>query len=119
MRVSEALGRWGEQVAADALVAAGLTVLVRNWRCPEGEVDILALDGQVLVVCEVKTRSSAAFGRPEEAVTPVKAARLRRLALRWLSEHPGPRDVRFDVVSVTRGDGRGRPVVVDHLRAAF
>ncbi|MDQ1487188.1 MAG: putative endonuclease, partial [Actinomycetota bacterium] len=71
-----ALGRYGEGVAANHLAAGGLTVLARNWRCNEGEVDILARDGDVLVVCEVKTRRDAEFGTPFDAVTPRKAARL-------------------------------------------
>ena len=76
-RERAALGRFGEAVAADHLVASGLTVLARNWRCREGEVDIIALDGDVLVMCEVKTRRGVGFGTPIDAVTPAKAARLR------------------------------------------
>ena len=72
------LGRYGEEVAAEHLVAAGLTIVARNWRCREGEVDIVALDGDVLVMCEVKTRRGVGFGTPLDAVTPAKAARLRR-----------------------------------------
>ncbi len=117
MRVKDAVGRWGEQVAADTLAAAGLTIVERNWRCPHGEIDIIALDGDALVFCEVKTRSSVAFGLPAEAVGPAKAARIRRLARVWLAEHPGWNQVRFDVVSVVRGK-RG-PATVDHLRGAF
>ena len=59
MRAKDGLGAYGEQVAAAHLVASGMTVLERNWRCPQGEIDIVARDGDVLVVCEVKTRSSA------------------------------------------------------------
>lgn len=80
------LGRYGEEVAAAHLVAAGLTIVDRNWRCREGEVDIIALDGDVLVMCEVKTRRGVGFGTPLDAVTPAKAARLRRLALHWLTD---------------------------------
>ena len=69
MRAKDALGAYGERVAAAHLVAAGMTVLERNWRCPLGEIDIVARDGDVLVVCEVKTRSSTALGHPLEAVT--------------------------------------------------
>ncbi|MDQ1484462.1 MAG: putative endonuclease, partial [Actinomycetota bacterium] len=95
----------------------------------EGEVDILARDGDVLVVCEVKTRRDAEFGTPFDAVTPRKAARLRRLAVRWLADQRAglvegdPRafdryaEVRFDVVSVVRP--RSGPTVVEHLRGAF
>jgi putative endonuclease len=113
MAVKDVLGRFGEDVAAGHLQKAGLVVVERNWRCREGEIDIVALDGAVLVFCEVKTRSGMAFGSPAEAVTVAKQRRLRVLAARWLSEHPGSwADLRFDVVSVLRTpDG----LVVDHL----
>ncbi|MGH8888599.1 MAG: YraN family protein [Acidothermaceae bacterium] len=130
-----ALGRYGEDVAARHLVTAGLTLLDRNWRCREGEVDIVAREGDVLVVCEVKTRRGVGFGTPLDAVTPVKAARLRRLAAHWLAEQrarageagtgepsgasgvTGFAEVRFDVVSVLRP--ASGPAIVEHLRGAF
>lgn len=119
MRVKDAVGRFGEQLAAERLVAEGFTVLERNWRCPDGELDIVAVEGATLVFVEVKTRSSAGFGDPAEAVVPAKAARLRRLAVRWLIEHPDRYwpDVRFDVVAVVRRGPAGP--VVRHLRGAF
>jgi putative endonuclease len=118
MRVKDAVGRFGEEVAAQHLTAAGLEIVERNWRCREGELDIVARDQGDLVFVEVKTRSSLAFGTPAEAISRAKLARLRRLALRWLADH---RDldqfwdaVRFDVVSVVRDRVRG--VEVQHLR---
>jgi putative endonuclease len=123
------LGRYGEEVAAAHLVAAGLTIVARNWRCREGEVDIVAVDGDVLVMCEVKTRRGVGFGTPLDAVTPAKAARLRRLALRWLAnQRTGEAtaaaeafarytEVRFDVVSVLRP--LSGAMSVEHLRGAF
>jgi putative endonuclease len=122
MRVKDVLGRFGEELAAQYLADAGLVIISRNWRCAEGELDIVAMDGPALVFCEVKTRSSMLFGSPAEAVTPAKAARIRRLALRWLIDNrEGSSDywpvLRFDVVSVLRL--RDRPPVVDHLRDAF
>ena len=117
-RVKAAVGRFGEEVAARHLEATGLRVLDRNWRCAEGEIDIVASDGATLVVCEVKTRSGAGFGDPAEAVVGAKAARLRRLALRWLAAHDlGWRDLRFDVVTVVRR--RDGAPVVRHLRGVF
>ncbi|MDR3068610.1 MAG: YraN family protein [Cellulomonas sp.] len=114
MRVTEAVGRFGEQVAADHLTAAGLEVLDRNWRCDVGEIDLVAADGDELVVVEVKTRRSVAYGTPAEAVTWRKLARLRRLAAAWLVAHDArPRSVRIDVVAVTVS-GRGAPQV-EHL----
>jgi putative endonuclease len=78
-----------------------MVVLDRNWRCDAGEIDLVLRDGRVLVVCEVKTRSSTAYGSPIEAVTERKAARLRRLAARWLAEHDlHPDHVRLDLVGV-------------------
>lgn len=114
-----ALGRWGEDLAVQHLQAAGCEVLARNWRCREGELDVVVRDGDVLVFVEVKARSGRGFGEPAEAVTPVKARRLHRLACRWLEQHrpPGRHDLRFDVVSVVRPRD-GRPEVV-HLRGAF
>ena len=105
--------------------------MARNWRCREGEVDIVALDGDVLVMCEVKTRRGVGFGTPLDAVTPAKAARLRRLALRWLADQRARRrgidactdgfarytEVRFDVVSVLRP--LSGATSVEHLRGAF
>jgi putative endonuclease len=97
----DAVGKYGEDLAARHFVGAGFTILARNWRCAAGEIDIVARDGDVLVVAEVKTRTTTAFGSPAEAITYRKAAKLRELALTWLGEHPeGGRAVRFDVVSV-------------------
>lgn len=119
MRVKDAVGRFGEQVAVDRLVADGLTVIERNWRCSDGELDIVAREGGTLVFVEVKTRSSTAYGDPAEAVVPTKAARLRRLGVRWLVEHPDPYwpEVRFDVVAVVRRSPDG--LQVRHVRGAF
>jgi putative endonuclease len=123
MRVKDAVGRYGEQVAADHLTAAGLVILERNWRCREGELDIIARDGAELVFVEVKTRSSLAFGAPAEAVSATKSARIRQLALRYLMARREAGDdaswsaLRFDVVAVVRTAGQGPQVA--HLRGAF
>ncbi len=95
-------GAAGEALAAAWYEAAGYVVLDRNWRCPEGELDLVCRRGPTLVVCEVKARRSAAFGTPAEAVGRDKQRRVRRLAARWLREH-GIRcwEVRFDVAAVT------------------
>lgn len=109
------LGRYGEAVAARTLVDHGMVVIDRNWRCPEGEIDLVLRDGNTLVVCEVKTRSSAAFGHPLEAVTQAKADRLRRLANRWVEAHDvRPPGIRIDLVGVMRGP-RGA-AEVEHVR---
>ncbi len=104
------LGRAGEDAATRYLQDHGMVVLDRNWRCRDGEIDIVALEeaSDTLVIVEVKTRRSAAYGAPIEAVTRVKAARLRRLASQWLLRHPiGARRIRVDVVGILaprRGD---------------
>ena len=109
------LGAYGEALAARHLVDQGMTLLDRNWRCDLGEIDLVLRDGQVLVICEVKARSSLAFGSPLEAVTEKKAARLRRLAARWLSDHTiRPAEVRIDLVGVLVP--RGGPPEIDHVR---
>ncbi|MEY2246592.1 YraN family protein [Streptomyces sp. BF23-18] len=112
-----ALGAYGEELAARRLTGAGMTVLARNWRGGRtGEIDIVARDGDALVVCEVKTRGAGSFQHPMEAVTPAKARRLRGLAERWLQEHGGapPGGVRIDLVGVLIPE-RGAPVV-EHAR---
>ncbi|MER6091578.1 YraN family protein [Streptomyces bluensis] len=112
-----AIGRYGEELAARRLTEAGMTVLERNWRCGRtGEIDIVARDGDVLVVCEVKTRSSTSFEHPMAAITPAKAGRLRELAEHWLHAHGGapPGGVRIDLVGVVLPD-RGA-AVVEHVR---
>ncbi|HEV2783495.1 MAG TPA: YraN family protein [Actinophytocola sp.] len=96
------LGRRGEDLAARYLEEhKGLVVLSRNWRCREGELDLVATDGHTLVVCEVKTRTSTDYGAPAEAVTETKARRIRRLTRRWLRAHQMRNcPQRFDIVSV-------------------
>lgn len=116
MAAKDRVGQYGERVAVKHLMDNGFVVLDRNWRCELGEIDIVARDGDYLVVVEVKTRRSSRFGPPAEAVTPAKLARLRRLTARWITEsglHP-PR-VRIDVLSVR--PQRAGAALVDHLRA--
>jgi putative endonuclease len=99
----ETLGRQGEQLAAEHLQQSGLRILDRNWRCQEGEIDIVAADRRTLVVCEVKTRSDTRFGTPLEAISARKHARLRRLAVRWVIAHGLLYDeIRIDIVGVLR-----------------
>jgi putative endonuclease len=109
------LGAYGEAYAARHLTDQGMVLLDRNWRCDQGEIDLVLRDGRVLVVCEVKTRSSTAFGSPLEGVTEQKAARLRRLAARWLAAHQvHPDDVRLDLVGVLVRPGG--PPQVEHVQ---
>lgn len=117
-RASDELGRAGEQVAVEHLLARGLVVLARNWRRRDGELDVVATDGHSLVVCEVKTRSGVGYGLPVEAVTRSKAARIRRLAQQWLSESRARWvEVRFDVIAVLLVPGQAPQV--EHYEGAF
>jgi putative endonuclease len=114
-RQRSALGAYGEALAARHLIQQGMVLLDRNWRCELGELDLVLRDRRVLVVCEVKTRSSLAFGAPLECVTEQKAARLRRLAARWIADHEvRPAEIRIDLVGVLAP--AGGPVEVDHVR---
>jgi putative endonuclease len=118
MNARGALGRYGEDLAARWLAdAAGMHVLARNWRCREGEIDIVAQDGDAVVICEVKSRIQGDYQHPMDAVGPRKAERLRRLAERWLADRGGdvpPGGVRIDLVGVLVPDrGAAR---VEHAR---
>lgn len=114
MRATEALGRYGEELAVRTLRAQGMTVIDRNWRCREGEIDVVARDGSALVFCEVKTRRGSDYGTPAAAVDVHKLARLRRLAGAWLAAHTEHAlELRIDVVAITVDRGAPR---IEHLR---
>jgi putative endonuclease len=109
------LGALGEQVAVEHLRSLGLRIVARNWRCRYGELDVIAADGdETVVFVEVKTRTGDGFGGLEQAVTPQKLRRIRRLAGIWLAGQdlrwPG---LRIDVVRVRVG--RRRTPEVTHL----
>lgn len=111
---SRQLGIDGEDLAAAWYVAQGYEVVARNWRCRDGELDLIVRAGRTFVFCEVKTRTSDAFGAPVEAVNSDKQQRLRRLAARWLEDDAPlrPTEIRFDVASVMGGE-------IDVLQGAF
>lgn len=113
MAAKDVLGRTGEKLAGRWLERAGWEILDRNWRCRTGEIDLVALDGDDLVVVEVKTRRSLRLGHPAESVTARKLARLRVLAGLWLAEHEvRTAGVRVDVIAVwLPDDGAAR---IDH-----
>ncbi|MBF4608523.1 YraN family protein [Curtobacterium sp. VKM Ac-1393] len=108
------LGRFGEDRAVAWLQRRGFRVIERNWRCARGEVDIIAWDSRTLAFIEVKTRSGTTTGHPFEAITAMKAARMRRLVPAWFDAHPGvsAEAVRVDVVAVHVDGPR---TVVEHL----
>ena len=115
MKAKDMLGRRGEELAAEYLESLGMLIVERNWRCPDGEIDIVALDGDALVIAEVKTRRSLAYGHPFEAVGPDKLARLHRLVSAWCRDHGLRLPLRrVDVIAVL-DDGVGEPTV-EHLK---
>lgn len=107
MAAKDERGRAGEDRAAAYLRDAGWQVIDRNWRCPQGEIDIVAGDGHTIVVVEVKTRRSEGFGHPFEAVNARKRDRLWRLLVAWGAAHPEiarGRRARIDVIGITGED---------------
>jgi len=101
------LGRAGEERAAAHLTSLGYEILDRNWRCPDGELDIVAAHADRVVAVEVKTRSGTRFGHPFEAVDERKLRRLWRLAFAWRREHPEQtrgRRLGVDVIAVIGSD---------------
>jgi putative endonuclease len=113
------LGRQGEDLAARYLEHhLGLVILSRNWRCSEGELDLVATDGRTLIVCEVKTRRTTDYGTPGEAVTEAKARRIRRLTRRWQHAHHTPHcTLRFDILSILWP--ANQPPRIKHLPGVF
>src|SRR3954463_13187106 len=114
--VRRALGTYGEGLAARLLTTErGMHLLDRNWRCSEGELDLVLRDGDVLVACEVKTRRGDGAGSPHEAVDDAKLDRLHRLVWRWAEDHGvRPAGTRVDLVAVRRP--RRGAAVLDHVR---
>jgi len=111
------LGRTGEDLAAGFLERKGWTIVDRNVRTREGEIDLIAMRAGVLAFVEVKTRRSRAYGTPAEAVTFRKARRIRQLAQRYLVEHrPHSAGVRFDVIDVL---AEGPAYKITHLEGCF
>ncbi|WP_405375830.1 MULTISPECIES: YraN family protein [unclassified Microbacterium] len=116
MAAKDDLGRAGERRAEAYLRSSGYDVLDRNWRCPEGEIDLVAVRGGDLVIVEVKTRRSTGYGHPFSAVDARKRDRLWRLAGAWSRAHPERargRRLRLDVIGVTGGEPA--TALVEHL----
>lgn len=122
MAAKDELGKRGEQLATDHLVGRGYRIIERNWRCSQGEIDIVAVDegadGSETVFVEVKTRSGVGYGHPFEAITAQKLARLRRLAAAWCAAHPGQTSrVRIDAMAVIAPPGEAARI--EHLERVF
>ena len=107
------LGDSGEATAAGFLRAKGYKIIIANYRCPLGEIDLIARDGRTLVACEVKTRTDDGAGHPLESITPGKRTKLRRAAAHyWEYEADQSLAFRFDFVAVFEKDGVTR---IEHL----
>lgn len=101
------MGRKGEDLAAEYLSSKGYRILERNWRWSRAEADIIAMDGEVLVFVEVKTRTSDYFGSPEEFVSEQKELLLHDLASRYMEHIAHEWEIRFDIISVLLRDPYG------------
>jgi putative endonuclease len=111
-------GNRGERLAAKTLKAKGYRIVARNCRSRWGEIDLIAMDGDTLVFVEVKTRSHAETGRPEEAVTLTKQRQISRAATAWLHKHRlDSHRCRFDVIAIVWRVGE--EPLIDHYIAAF
>lgn len=112
------VGRHGEECAAAFLAGAGYQVIARNWRCAQGEIDVVAERGGEVVFVEVKTRSGTGFGHPFEAITVAKLTRLRRLAAAWCDQaETRPHRIRIDAIAVIAEPGK--EPVIEHLEGVF
>jgi putative endonuclease len=111
------IGIKGEQIASDFLIKKGYFIVHRNWRSGKKEIDIIAQKGDLLVIVEIKTRSSYDFGFPEEAVDKRKQGHLKAAAAVFANEHVEYRDVRFDIISVLLEGEHVKEIV--HFEEAF
>jgi putative endonuclease len=115
MGAKDVLGREGEHAAVSYLEGRGFRILDRNWRCADGEIDIVAVERHTFVACEVKTRTGTRYGTPLDAVGREKRRRLRRLAALWLSAHGVRFDqIRIDVLGLLRDEAGG--FTIEHVR---
>lgn len=116
MRAMRRLGIEGEELAVRFLKKKGYKIVLRNFKSPVGEMDIIAEDGDTLVFVEVKTRTDDSFGHPFEAVTPRKREKLRKVALGYLKHSRRDTPARFDVLSIET-DGANHNI--EHIKDAF
>lgn len=120
-RYNKDLGDFGEAMAAEFLNKLHCSVLEQKFRCPEGELDLIAMDGTCLVFVEVKTRTSDRFGYPAEAVTRVKQRKMIQAARQYLIDHPTDGEIRFDVIEVyaSTQDGEFFLSSINHIKSAI
>ncbi len=117
-RLRQETGIKGEQIALSFLLGLGYTLVAKNWRCRRGEIDLIMMDGTVMVFVEVKTRRGVGYGLPQEAVGRRKQLKVRRLAQYYLLvANRSEQELRFDVMAITfPGD---REPLIEHLKGAF
>jgi putative endonuclease len=108
-RYRQIIGAWGEDQAAEYLIKRGLTILERNYRTRDGEIDLIASDGNSLIFVEVKTRTNLEFGYPEEAVTKEKLEHIHNAAEDYLVQHLEVTDWRIDVIAIQGKPGSQEP----------
>lgn len=116
-RQSHRIGANAESYAAAYLEKEGFHILARNWRCPAGEIDIVAMDGDTLVIVEVRARRPMGYGTPEESITPAKQSRLLQCGRYLISERGWDGPWRVDALAIDL-DKRGRPQEVRLIRSA-
>ena len=110
------LGKRGEEMAVQYLTEKGYEILERNWRNTHKEIDIIAKDGECLVVVEVKARQSDEYGDPDNAVTRQKQWRLISAANAYLFQNKLDSDTRFDIISIVFKDDEP---IIEHIEDAF
>lgn len=115
----QSLGRSGEDLAAEYLVAHGYTIMEKNYRTPYGEIDLISQTGNAIVFVEVKTRASKSLGPPEISITPRKQEHMRSAADYYIQQHPEmDNDWRIDVITVQVGGIKELPLI-DHFENAI
>jgi putative endonuclease len=110
------LGKRGEETAAVYLAGLGYKIIERNWRHQKDEIDIIARDGDFLVIVEVKTRSTDVFGNPEDAVTTKKQKFLIRATEEYIFKNDISLETRYDIISVIK---QGNKETIRHIKEAF
>ena len=111
------LGKWGEQIARDLLISKGYQILEQNWSCGHKEIDIIAKDGDELVIVEVRTRRVSTLVDPEETVDKIKQRYLIWSAEAYVERNNLDMDVRFDIVAILVDNKNERRV--EHIENAF
>ena len=117
-RLRQATGIKGEQIALSFLLGLGYQLVARNWLCRSGEIDLIMMDGSIMVFIEVKARRCSSYGLPQEAVGSRKRVKIRRLAQYYLMvTNHADQEMRFDVVAITLpGDQEPH---IEHLQGVF